>query len=136
VFTDTDGGWLRKSNFIRNVYDPIRKAAELPRLPFHGLRHFHASYQVELGPSIKVLQERLGHADVGTTLRFYVHTREEAHRQAAGPMTTARGSLDLGRRPATSKFQRTEFSDRNPSDPQPDRGVREKLRPERPGGNY
>ncbi len=89
VFTDTDGGWLRKSNFARKVFNPLRKSAGLPSLPFHGLRHFHASYQVEIGTSVKVLQERLGHADVGTTLRFYVHTREEAHREAADTFDTA-----------------------------------------------
>jgi integrase len=40
---------------------------------FHDWRHFHATRLVELGVNAKVIQERTGHADVGTTLRFYVH---------------------------------------------------------------
>jgi integrase len=89
VFPDTHGGFLRKSNFIRSVYSPLRKAAGLGALPFHGWRHFHASYLIENGTNPKVLQERLGHADVATTLRLYVHTHEEAQRHAADQFDTA-----------------------------------------------
>lgn len=83
VFCDTDGGFLRKSNFTRNTYNPIRVAAGLPGLGLHQWRHCHATLLVELGTDARVIQERLGHADVGTTLRFYVHPRQESHRKAA-----------------------------------------------------
>jgi integrase len=83
VFPDTEGGWLRKSNFLRNVYAPLLSAAGLTGIRFHDWRHYHASQLVELGESVKVIQERIGHADVATTLRFYVHPRQEAHKAAA-----------------------------------------------------
>jgi integrase len=89
VFPDTHGGFLRKSNFIRGVYSPLRKAAGLGALPFHSWRHFHASYLIENGTNPKVLQERLSHADVATTMRLYVHTHEEAQRHAADQFDTA-----------------------------------------------
>jgi integrase len=89
VFCDSSGTWLRKSNFIRNVYDPIRLKAGLAGVRFHDWRHFHASYLIDQGMSPKVLQERLGHADVTTTMRFYVHSRHESHRKAADAIDSA-----------------------------------------------
>jgi integrase len=89
VFCDTAGGWLRKSNFLRKVYAPILKAAGLTGIRFHDWRHYHASQLVALGTSPRVVQERIGHADVGTTLRFYVHPRHEAHQSAADQFDAA-----------------------------------------------
>ena len=89
MFCDLDGGWLRKSNFIRDVFEPIRKAAGLGGVKSHAWRHFHARFSIEQGTNAKVLQERLGHADIGTTMRFYVHARKEAHRQAADAFDAA-----------------------------------------------
>jgi integrase len=89
VFTDSDGGWLRKSNFLRCVYAPLLKKAGLAGIPFHGWRHFHAGYQIELGTDPRTLQERLGHADVSTTLRFYVTPRQDTHRAAADAFDVA-----------------------------------------------
>lgn len=89
VFCDTEGGFLRKSNFARKVYGPLRKAAGLPAVGFHQWRHFHATLMVENGADARVLQERLGHADVSTTLRFYVHPREESHRKVADAFDAA-----------------------------------------------
>ena len=40
---------------------------------FHTLRHTHATTLLLAGENIRVVQERLGHADVATTLRLYGH---------------------------------------------------------------
>ena len=40
---------------------------------FHDLRHLHATMMLEADANIKVLQERLGHSDIGTTLNTYSH---------------------------------------------------------------
>lgn len=40
---------------------------------FHTLRHTHATTLLMAGENIRVVQERLGHADVATTLRLYGH---------------------------------------------------------------
>ncbi|HYH66501.1 MAG TPA: tyrosine-type recombinase/integrase [Urbifossiella sp.] len=96
VFCDCDGGFLRKSNFTRDVYAPIRTAAGLTGLGFHQWRHMHATLLVEAGTDPRVIQERLGHADVGTTLRFYVHPRQETHRKAADAFDTAFRSAESG----------------------------------------
>ena len=43
---------------------------------FHALRHTHATMLVEAGVPIKAISERLGHANVRTTLETYVHVTE------------------------------------------------------------
>lgn len=52
----------------------------LPNLNFHVLRHSFATRCIELGFDIKTLSEILGHADVNTTLRCYVHSSLELKR--------------------------------------------------------
>ena len=43
------------------------------RLTLKGLRHSHATQLLEAGINVKVVQERLGHSDIGTTLNIYAH---------------------------------------------------------------
>ena len=40
---------------------------------FHKLRHTHATILIAMGVSPRVVQERLGHAEVATTLAYYAH---------------------------------------------------------------
>jgi integrase len=45
----------------------------LPRVPFHNLRHTHATHMLAAGVHPKVASERLGHSRVGITLDLYSH---------------------------------------------------------------
>ena len=45
----------------------------LPPIRLHDLRHSNASALIAAGVSPKVVQERLGHSDVTTTLNIYAH---------------------------------------------------------------
>lgn len=49
------------------------KAAALPEIRIHGLRHSHASLLIELGFSALLVSERLGHENITTTLNIYSH---------------------------------------------------------------
>jgi integrase len=49
---------------------------------FHDLRHTHASKCINDGWDIATVSARLGHADVATTMRIYVHEFERAQRSA------------------------------------------------------
>lgn len=49
------------------------KKAGVKPIRLHGLRHSHASLLIELGFSVLLISERLGHENVSTTLNIYAH---------------------------------------------------------------
>ena len=49
------------------------KAASIPYRSFHALRHTHASILLSKGIHPKIVQERLGHSKISTTLDTYSH---------------------------------------------------------------
>lgn len=42
-------------------------------MTIHGFRHTHCSLLFEAGVQLKEVQERLGHANIQTTLDIYTH---------------------------------------------------------------
>jgi integrase len=52
-------------------------------LRFHDLRHTHAALLIAAGEHPKVIQARLGHASIGTTLDTYGHLFEGLDEAAA-----------------------------------------------------
>jgi integrase len=89
VFCDSKGGWLRKSNLLRNVYFPLLKKAGLPHFRFHDIRHGHATMMLGLGENPKIVQERLGHAQISLTLDTYSHSLPTMQRAAADRIDSA-----------------------------------------------
>ncbi len=72
VFTAIDGAPLHPDGFS-DRFGRLVRAANLPWLTVHGLRHTWATLALQAGESPKVVQERLGHKDVATTLGIYSH---------------------------------------------------------------
>ena len=70
VFTTTLGGWIDPSNFGR-LMDTLIAKAKVPRITPKGLRHTAQSIGRVVVGDDKVMQERLGHADIGVTLNTY-----------------------------------------------------------------
>jgi len=62
VFTAPEGGVLRLMGFRRRVFDRAAKAAGLPGLTPHELRHTAASLAIASGANVKDVQRMLGHA--------------------------------------------------------------------------
>ena len=62
---------------LSNYYDTLVKAADVPRIRFHDLRHTAASLMIRRGIPPKTVSECLGHADVAFTLRTYTHLYDE-----------------------------------------------------------
>jgi len=63
----------------------LSRAVERAKLPspaptFHDLRHSHASALIAQGWDIEEVSARLGHADISTTQRIYVHAFDAARR--------------------------------------------------------
>jgi integrase len=103
LFTDDDGQPLNRGTFNTRVWKPaiaaaaaaLRKLAAAERDPaaaarlaqladglradgadavtMHDLRHWFASVLIFAGLNVKVVAERLGHADAAMTLRVYTH---------------------------------------------------------------
>lgn len=86
VFCDVDGGPLRRSNLIRQEMRPLMKLAQVPQLRFHDMRHTAATLMLLQGVHPKVVQERLGHANIATTMDTYSHVLPGMQREAAERM--------------------------------------------------
>jgi integrase len=54
-----------------------------PRAPCHAWRHTSGTLTFDATTNIKLVQARLGHANVSTTMGLYVHSLEEREREAA-----------------------------------------------------
>lgn len=72
VFTNLTGGYLCGTNLNAKL-KPILKAAGLPDIHLHSLRHTHASLLINSDVTAKVIADRLGHANTKTTLDTYSH---------------------------------------------------------------
>ena len=83
VFTAPDGAPLRRSNFIRREWRPLLKVCKLPIVGFNTLRHTMATDGLRMGLHPKVVQTRLGHAQIGTTLDVYTDALPELDAEAA-----------------------------------------------------
>jgi integrase len=58
-----------RTRFSDHDWRPAVSAAELGRAArFHDLRHYYASLLIRQGESVKVVQNRLGHASAAETL--------------------------------------------------------------------
>ena len=68
---------------IGQVIDRFCRANDLKFIPPHAFRHTHCSLLFEAGASIKEVQDRLGHADIKTTMNIYAHVTEEKKEETA-----------------------------------------------------
>ena len=64
-------------------FDRHVRAAALPTIRFHDLRHTYASLALHAGINVKVVSSRLGHANVAFTLTVYSHVIPEMDETAA-----------------------------------------------------
>ena len=56
---------------------------DLHHIRLHDLRHSHATALIQAGVSPKVVQQRLGHSDITTTLNIYTHVTPVMDKAAA-----------------------------------------------------
>ena len=95
--------WFRASGYVlfKENGDPYRpdcitqlwsrfaERSELPYIRLHDLRHTNATLLIANGVSARVVQHRLGHADVSTTLQRYVHVQPAMDEDAADKIDSA-----------------------------------------------
>ncbi len=82
VFQSELGGPL-DPDALYEVLHAAQDAAEVRRFGLHGLRHLYSSILAESGANVKFAQQRLGHADAGTTLNIYTHLLTDEGREYA-----------------------------------------------------
>ncbi len=58
---------------ISKDFARLAERAGVPQVRFHDLRHTHAAWLLREGVPLKVVSERLGHAQASTTLDIYAH---------------------------------------------------------------
>lgn len=62
---------------VNSVLARYCRAAGIPVISIHGLRHTHASLLLYQGVSIASVARRLGHASITTTQKIYLHIIQE-----------------------------------------------------------
>ncbi|HHY94046.1 MAG TPA: site-specific integrase [Firmicutes bacterium] len=82
VFCNPDGRPLDPGE-VSHRFATIARKASFPGLRFHDLRHTHATLLLAQGVHPKVVQERLGHENISTTLDTYSHVLPSLQEQAA-----------------------------------------------------
>ena len=85
---------MDRTTVSRDWHKQALQDAALRDMPLHALRHTAAASWLAAGNSLMYVQRQLGHADIGTTERYYGHL--ERHVLAAGAIAD-RGS-DRSRR--------------------------------------
>ena len=73
--------------YALRVLKNIIKTTGLPAFTFHDLRKTHATMLVEAGSDPKVIQQRMGHANIETTLKFYAQPTKDRLQAAADVAT-------------------------------------------------
>jgi len=82
VFCNIYGGFFNPSAVVAK-FKVLLKDAGLPDMRFHDLRHSAATILLIAGVHSKVVQERLGHSTILTTLNVYSHVLPSMQQDAA-----------------------------------------------------
>ncbi len=82
VFRYRDGSPILPVGFT-HAFKKIARRAGLDGYHLHSARHAHATLMLRQGVHPKIVQERLGHAKVGTTLDIYSHVTPGLQEAAA-----------------------------------------------------
>lgn len=83
VFTDEAGGPVRPENLRRRNFARVLRAAGLPRMRLHDLRHTYATLSLGAGIHPRVVQTQMGHSSIVITMQTYSHVLPSLGREAA-----------------------------------------------------
>lgn len=76
------GSYMMQRN-VRRAMEVICNKSGVKKIRFHDLRHTHATLLSQIEKNPRIIQERLGHADVRITLDVYTHVQDTSHKQSA-----------------------------------------------------
>ena len=84
VFVNNDGAPLRPDSTSQWFDRAVESSSNHRRITFHEMRHTHATLLLKVPVPVHVVSRRLGHSDVGFTLRTYAHVLPGQQAEAAG----------------------------------------------------
>jgi integrase len=87
----THVGTVQHPHFITRRVKAIQKAAGVPDLGPHALRHTAATLQLMMGTPVKVVQEMLRHERLSTTVNTYIHSVPKSQSVSASVMDQLAG---------------------------------------------
>lgn len=82
VFVKADGTSMHPDIFSQ-LFDRTVARIDVPAISLHDLRHTHATLLLKAGVHVKVVSERLGHANVAFTMNVYQHVLPGMQAEAA-----------------------------------------------------
>lgn len=83
VFANKAGEPINYSKMVQRQFLPALRAADLPKVRFHDLRHTYASLMINQGENIKYIQTQLGHSSPMVTLNVYTHLMKPTNQDGA-----------------------------------------------------
>lgn len=105
IFTSPEGKPLRHGNFRRRVWRPALKAAGLPMIHLHDLRHTGNMLAAGTGAGLRELMDRMGHSTPRAAL-IYLHASDERQRAIADALSKITTTELARRTPERSGTQR------------------------------
>ena len=88
LFPAPQGGWARRSNYGRNLWDPAATAIGWPRhndrwrWTFHSLRHVFATWALnQPGLRLEDVSRLLGHSSTRVTQDIYIHVHGDLYQR-------------------------------------------------------
>lgn len=106
LFTDEKRDPILRAVLARSLRPAAQKAGLPPRTGLHVLRHFYASALIRHGESVKVVQERLGHASASETLDTYSHLWPDSEDRTRAAVAEALSGLSNGIGPPSRRPHR------------------------------
>jgi integrase len=79
--------WAPRS--LSSIFTNFIRTTGLPRVRLHDLRHSHATHLLTANVHPKIVQERLGHANIAMTMDLYTHVLPGMQDEAANRIDAA-----------------------------------------------
>ncbi|MGH1563095.1 tyrosine-type recombinase/integrase [Mumia sp. DW29H23] len=95
LFLAPRGGPLRHRTFYDDWKPAVERAGLDPQPRIHDLRHTHVAWLIAQGVSLPVIQARLGHESITTTIDRYGHLLPDLQRAAADAAEAALAGVSL-----------------------------------------
>jgi integrase len=90
IFAEDDGSAINHQHFYKKIWLPAVEKADLGKRPtIHSLRHSSASWLIDKGLPLPIIQRRLGHESITTTVNVYGHLMPGALSEAASAASDA-----------------------------------------------